>query len=774
MKNAWGSVSPTLRRWLSLATEPHILFPAFALALLGVIWSATWNLIIVERAAAEHAAMTSSRELAETYEAHTARALHEIDQTLKFVKYAYELKGERLALPELKDRALLPPAMLFGISITDARGNIVASTQSSETANVGGQEYFQAQRSGDTFTVGRPQKNPASDKWKLQFSRRLNAADGTFAGIVLAEADAAYFVSSYQSSKLGNHGTLGLVGTDGIFRARRMGESLFAGDAVNYASLVSGQDAEDNNVVLLTNVWDGVPRYTSVRQLHDFPLAVIVGLSEDERLATYHSNVYAYLLRAVGGSILLILVIYVVGRISRQLAQDRENALEEHMAYAGRVEYLAYHDGLTALPNRSLFSKFLQQNISQVRRYKKQLAVLFLDLDRFKYINDTLGHEAGDQLLREVASRLRTCLRDSDIVARLGGDEFVILLPELDDEKYIAVVAQKMLSVIAKPFILLSREFRVTASIGISTYPQDGQDEQTLTKNADIAMYQAKQEGKNNFQFYSEELNANSLERLALESSLRRALENEEFLLHYQAERDIASGQITGMEALLRWQHPDLGTVAPMQFIPLAEETGLIVPIGKWVLKTACAQNVAWQKQGLPHLNMAINMTTGQFLDEHLLQDIAAILKETGMDAHLLELEITEGLLMHDVEKTLRVLTGLRDMGVRIAIDDFGTGYSSLSTLKQFPLDTIKIDRSLAHDANSAPEDRGLTEAIIGMGKSLSLTVIAQGVETKEQADYLRDHSCDEFQGFYFNKPMPAKEFTKVLAEGKKAAAKKV
>jgi len=290
-----------------------------------------------------------------------------------------------------------------------------------------------------------------------------------------------------------------------------------------------------------------------------------------------------------------------------------------------------------------------------------------------------------------------------------------------------------------------------------------------LTKHADIAMYQAKEEGKNNFQFYSEKLNANSLERLTLESSLRHALERQELLLYYQAKRDIASGRITGMEALLRWQHPDLGTVAPMQFIPVAEETGLIVPIGKWVLRTACLQNVAWRNQGLPDLSMAVNLTSRQFSDENLLLDIAGILSETGMPPHLLELEITESLLIHDVEKTLRIMTGLKAMGIKIAVDDFGTCYSSLSSLRQFPLDAIKIDRSFIRDVTAAsaagtnPEKKNLADAIIAMGRTLSLTVVAQGVETKDQADYLRIHACDEVQGFYFNKPLPTEQVTQLL-----------
>src|ERR1700689_1241392 len=449
--------------------------------------------------------------------------------------------------------------------------------------------------------------------------------------------------------------------------------------------------------------------------------------------------------------------------MSWQLSRARLRENEAKLTHALRVEYLAYHDGLTALPNRSLFNKLLGQAIRQGQRYHRQLAVAFIDLDRFKQINDTLGHEAGDELLKEVANRLKACLRDSDTVARLGGDEFVVLLTELDEEKYAATVAQKIIDAVARPFVLLGQDFRVTASIGISCYPKDGPDEQTLTKNADIAMYQAKEEGKNNFQFYSEKLNANSLERLTLESSLRHALERNEFRLYYQAKRDIASGRITGMEALLRWEHPDLGIVAPMQFIPIAEETGLIIPIGRWVLKTVCLQSIVWRNQGLPALSIAVNLSARQFLDEQLLTDVSSILAETGMDPHLLELELNEGLLIHDVENTMRILTGLKALGVRIAVDDFGTGYSSLALLQRFPLDTIKIDRSFMHDFVGTRKDTGLADAIIAMGKSLSLTVVAQGVETKEQADHLRLHACDELQGFYFKRPLPVAEFTELL-----------
>ena len=753
-----------LRHRISLATEPHILYPAIAVLVLTAIWVTTLNLIKVERAAAEHAAEVSSHELAETYEAQVVRALREIDQTLKIVKYAYDVWGMQDVLRKLKAKDLLPPALVFVVSVADSKGDVLASTGSSEMSNIAGQDFFQSQRQTDALSVGRPQPGPGTGEWSLQFSRRLDTADGSFAGIVMISVNAAYFVSGYESSRLGEHGLLGILGSDGVFRVRRSGETVSANDKTDYGALIMhATDEAESEAALQTNAWDGVRRYTSARELYGFPLAVIVGLSADEQLASAQQNKQIYLWRAAASSLLLVLIVGILGRMSRQLALSRQRAVEEQVAHAARVEYLAYHDSLTTLPNRSLFSKLLGHSINQAHRYNRQLAVLFLDLDHFKNINDTLGHEAGDQLLQEVAARLKTCLRDSDTVARLGGDEFVVILPELDVEKFSATVAQKILSAVARPFVLVGQEYRVTASIGISTYPQDGLDEQTLTKNADIAMYKAKEEGKNNFQCYSEKLNASSLERLNLESGLRHALERDQFQLYYQTKRDIGSGLITGMEALLRWQHPDLGTVAPLRFIPLAEETGLIIPIGKWVVRTACLQNVAWQNQGLAHLNMAINLTERQFFDENLLSDLTKILADTGMDAHLLELEISEGLLMRDVEKTLRVFRGIKDIGIRIAIDNFGIGYSSLASLKQFPLDTIKIDRSFIHDVANVAEDKALTEAIIAMGRTLSLTVVAQGVETKEQADFLRQNACDEFQGFYLNKPVPADQIAELI-----------
>jgi diguanylate cyclase (GGDEF)-like protein/PAS domain S-box-containing protein len=428
-----------------------------------------------------------------------------------------------------------------------------------------------------------------------------------------------------------------------------------------------------------------------------------------------------------------------------------------------RVRYLATHDEMTALPNRAMFGHLAQHAIEAARRADRQLAILFIDLDRFKIINDSLGHEAGDLFLKEMAARLRNNLRASDVLARLGGDEFVVLAEDFDDPRRVATVARNILSTVMKPVEIMSHECRVTASIGICSYPHDAEDLPSLMKNADMAMYLAKEEGKNNFRFYSKDMRSLSLERLSLETNLRRALEQDEFSLHYQARTSIKSDQITGVEALLRWWSHDLGTVSPARFIPLAEESGLIVPIGKWVLETACAQAVAWRDRGLPPVCLAVNLSPRQFKDSNLLHDIAEVLEKTGLPAELLELEITESMIMHNVERSIGTLNAIKKMGVRLAIDDFGTGYSSLAQLKQFPIDTLKIDRSFIREIPKNTEDKAITEAIIAMGRKLGVTVCAEGVETAEQYKFLSGHACDEMQGYFFNKPGHPDVFAELL-----------
>jgi len=428
-----------------------------------------------------------------------------------------------------------------------------------------------------------------------------------------------------------------------------------------------------------------------------------------------------------------------------------------------RIEYLASHDSLTNLPNREMFNEMLRHAIEVASRHERQFALLFIDLDRFKVINDSLGHDAGDALLVEVAKRLRAVLRASDVVARLGGDEFVVLLEECGDVADVEGIAASLLAELGRPVLLNGHECHTTASIGIAMYPSNGTDAQALTKNADMAMYLAKDDGKNAFRFFSKEVKTQSIERLTLETALRRAVEREQFSLHYQPKVDMASRQITGVEALLRWTHPELGMVPPLKFIPLAEETGLIVPIGRWVLREACAQNMAWQRRGLRPVSMAVNLSPRQFADDQLLQDVDEALVASGMSPTLLQLEVTESMVMGNVARAVKVLTAIQSRGIRLAIDDFGTGYSSMSLMKHFPIDTIKIDRSFVRDLHDDSEDQAIAQAIINMGKALGMTVVAEGVENAEQEAFLRSHACDEMQGFLFSKPLPAADLAHLL-----------
>ena len=747
-------------RLIHRLTEPQVLFPLTTLLLLGGIWAMTLSIARVRHAAAEQAAAASNAALLDTYEAQVVRALRDIDQTTTLVKFWHEREAGRRGLAELKDHGLLPSDLVFVVSVSDAAGLIVDSTRPLHHENVANEDYFLQQRGDDSFFIGQIGRNAGAVE---HFSRRLNSPTGAFDGIVVVAVDAAYFVSGYETATLGEDGLLGLLDDDGIFRVRRTGDKVTYGEIADHAAMIEATHTGAAQLVMPDNGTKQVRRWVQARELYGFPVAAVVGLGVDEQLAGAARDTRTYVWRAAFASLLVVTLSALLGRLSWQLVQSRLRERDANLAHAERVEYLAYHDALTGLPNRSMFSRLLTRGISEARRYERRLAVAFLDLDRFKQINDSLGHEAGDQLLREVAARLLGCVRDSDTVARLGGDEFVVLLSEIGRGGDAAVVARKILAVMARPFALVGQEFRVTVSIGISSYPEDGLDEQTLTKNADIAMYQAKEAGKNNFQFYAVARNVNTLERLTLEASLRHALVREEFHLLYQAKRDIVSARITGMEALLRWQHPDLGVVAPEQFLTVAEDSGLIVPIGRWVLKAACLQNVAWQRRGLPPLCMAVNLTARQFYDEALIPDVCAILQSTGMEPQLLELEFTEALLIHRVEDTLRILTALKALRIRIAIDNFGTGYSSLATLQKFPLDTIKIDRSLIRDITSPADETGLANSIISMGKSLSLTVVVQGVETRDQAEYLRTHASGELQGFYFERPLPADESTRLL-----------
>jgi diguanylate cyclase (GGDEF)-like protein/PAS domain S-box-containing protein len=430
------------------------------------------------------------------------------------------------------------------------------------------------------------------------------------------------------------------------------------------------------------------------------------------------------------------------------------------------MSHLAQHDVLTDLPNRLLLNDRITQAIALGKRNKNQVGVLFLDLDGFKRINDSLGHAIGDKLLQSVATRVAGCVRKSDTVSRQGGDEFVILLSEIAHASDAAISATKIIAEIKKAHEIGERKLHVTASIGISTYPENGEDAETLIKDADTAMYHAKENGRDNFQFFQRAMNLHAVDRQSLEGQLRYVLERDELLLHYQPKIDLKTGRITSVEALVRWQHPQRGLLPPGEFLAIAEDSGLIVGIGQWVLREACRQTRAWLDAGLPAVPVAVNISSLEFRNEHFFEGVRIALKKSRLDAKYLELELTETVLMRHAESTAAALDQLKAIGVRLAVDDFGTGYSSLSYLTRFPIDTLKLDQSFVRDVFASGEDAIVVCAVIGMGNSLHHTVVAEGVETLQQLEFLQAHGCAEGQGYYFSRPLPADEFAKLLQTG--------
>jgi diguanylate cyclase (GGDEF)-like protein len=435
-------------------------------------------------------------------------------------------------------------------------------------------------------------------------------------------------------------------------------------------------------------------------------------------------------------------------------------------AMAQQIAHAAEHDFLTGLPNRLLLNDRIGQAIILAERNKDKVAVLFLDMDGFKHINDSLGHSAGDKLLQSIANRLRNCVRAPDTVSRQGGDEFIVLLQGVNQPEDAAVAARRLLDSVAESYSMGQHNLHITTSIGVSLYPDDGPDAETLIKNADTAMYQAKEHGRQSFQFFKAEMNVRAVERQSIEEDLRRALERNEFALHYQPKIDLATGAITGVEALLRWTHPTRGSISPAQFIPIAEDTGLILPIGAWVLREACTQAQAWVEAGLPMGTIAVNVSAIELRNADFLREMLSTLCDSGLDPRSLELELTESVLMKNSGSAASVLQSIREKGVRIAIDDFGTGFSSLSYLRKFPLDALKIDQSFIRQIVTSSDDTAIVSAIISMGQSLKLRVIAEGVETTEDLTFLQQLKCDEAQGYYFSRPVPAERCADLLRIG--------
>jgi diguanylate cyclase (GGDEF)-like protein len=499
---------------------------------------------------------------------------------------------------------------------------------------------------------------------------------------------------------------------------------------------------------------DGFEACSTLREAHDTdppPVLMITALDDNYSMErAFAAGASDYITKPVNWTILR-------QRVRRMVGERRAEK---------RIKYLAHHDSLTGLANRRLFLERLAAAIEDARARSLHLALLFLDLDGFKLVNDTLGHDAGDMLLETAARRLAGCVRAEDMVARLGGDEFTIVLRDVNSEGQARGAAARALDALAHPVHLMEREIFIGASIGIALYPSDGADSVALLKNADTAMYRAKDQGRNTFEFYTPDMGTQMLVRMSLESSIRRALDREEFTIHYQPLVDLASGRLISFEALVRWQHPDLGLVSPADFVPLAEETGLIKPLGRWVLREACVQSRRWQDVAPHPVRVGVNLSGKQFADQELVRHIAGTLEENDLSPSLLELEITENTVMHNTDTTIAMLSELKRLGIQLSVDDFGTGYSSLSYLKRLPLDVLKIDRSFVGHVPDDADDSAIVTAIVAMAQSLRLGVVAEGVETAEQVECLRGRGCDTIQGFYLGRPMPAKEALSLVARG--------
>ena len=855
-------------RWRGLALETHTSLPLFALLLLAAVWGVCLHAIDTERARAEAALTASSAELIDAYEAQMARSLGGLDQTLRVIKYAAELKGAAAALPALAQQGLLPSALVFAVGISDRNGTLIAGNPPAAPQSLAAQSYFQLhrERDSDTPLVSRAIHAASGPDWHLHFTRRLNGADGRFGGIAVVKVDPAYFTSAYERARLGEHGLLGLYGNDGVFRALRVGDKVSWGQAAPLSPGAGPAPSEQ---------WDGVRRTLSMRRLHGFPLSVVVGLADREQMAGFRQQRRAYLWQAALASAALVLIVALICLWSWQLAKtrrgirraqetyaaaseasldaffvlrsvlDAQGAITDfmidvtnsraekmtgmskqalsgmtlsallpgfrskgifehlvHVTEAGgvhegewenalpsagaswlhrqvvsveggivaivrditarklaeeRIRHLAHHDALTGLPNRILIADRLDQAILNAQRHSGGVAVAFIDLDGFKMVNDGLGHNAGDALLKIVSQRMADCLRRNDTVGRFGGDEFVIVLSDQDaDAGPVSPVLEKVREALTQPIALDGQEVRVSCSMGVARYPRDGAGTDALLMKADAAMYRAKDNGKNNIQFYTSEMSASVEQKLLLLEGLRQALDGGQFHLLYQPKIDLRSGLIFGMEALIRWDHPEQGLVSPQRFIPLAEESGLIVAIGEWVLQTACRQNRAWQLAGLAPMKMSVNVSPRQFEDKRLLERVAGALRASGMDAADLELEVTEGVMMRHLQQSVLKMRELTAMGVSLSIDDFGTGYSSLSALKSFPISRLKIDQSFVRELGGNADDQAIAMAIIALGHQLNLRVIAEGVETEVQRSFLLDNGCDEMQGYLFSRPVAA------------------
>ena len=727
------------------------------------MWALVGLSVITARQTALDAASSETRNLVVAFREEVASILRGVEAETNLIAERMRREGDNFNLYAWGQENVLVSSGLAQATIIGTDGRIRSTTidRHPPETDLSDRSHFRVHLDGHFhgLFIGQSITARLTGLPGLPVSRRVEAQDGTFLGVLVVLISPAALTTLPKSIDLGLHGSMTLSGLDNVIRAR------FAADSPNGTKGIGTSIAggprpaviEENakGGFVRVSVVDGITRLYAYGRVGSYPLVVTVGLELDRELAGWRSLAAMIIAVTFAATLLLIgLAVYLI----RQAARARATTLE--------ISHSAEHDFLTGLPNRMLLRDRVSQAIALAQRHKNKVAVLFLDLDGFKHINDSLGHQVGDGLLQSVAKRLVACVRGADTVSRQGGDEFVVLLSEVQQSEGAAISVRKILDTVAAVHSIDQHDLHVTTSMGVSIYPDDGLDAETLIKNADTAMYQAKEKGRHGYQFFTPDMNVRAVERQSIEEGLRRALERQEFALHYQPKIDLITGAITGAEALLRWTHPTRGLVSPAEFIPVAEDCGLILPIGAWVLYQACQQARAWVDAGLPVMTMAVNVSAMQFRNENFLENVFAALSETGLDPKFLELELTESVLMQRAESTAAILQALRERGVHVAIDDFGTGYSSLSYLRKFPVDVLKIDQSFVRQIRATGEDAAIVTAVISMAQSLKLRVVAEGVEAEEELEFLRAHQCDEAQGYYFSRPVPPEQFARLLRTG--------
>ncbi|RKP59302.1 EAL domain-containing protein [Pararobbsia silviterrae] len=728
--------------------------PLLGFLLLGLLWIVILSRLQVEKEAAYRESSASAAILSAALEQHTIKAIHQVDQITRFIKYEFEKSPATFNLRTTVDKGVVQSDTLVQISLIDSNGKLIASTADADSKpiDLSDREHFviHKRENDDRLYISTPVLGRVSKHWTLQITRRLNNPNGTFAGVVVVSEDPSYFTNDfYNNAAIGKDGVISVVSDNGVVLARRTGSSnpqtpgSFSA-AGNYPTGRHVSGVYDDPI-------DGVSRIVSYRHIDGYPLGVLVGLSEAEELADFDHTRNVYLLMGIFITLAMIAFFGVsTSLISKLLGRERE--------MIDLVEY----DALTELPNRYHTLKMLREEVGQAANVGR-LALLYIDLDNFKTVNDTLGHNAGDAILQLTAARLEDAVGGAGMLARIGGDEFVVVMRGDHVEEDATRIAESIERTLREPFDLQGSAFVLQASIGIALHTIADESEVDLLKKADLAMYSAKDAGKGCYAFYSPALAHRVDHLMKWEQQLRVALNEGQLFLAYQPKIDLAHRCIAGFEALVRWDHPVQGLISAGEFIPIAESTGLIVPIGDFVLESACRQLGLWQRQGYSSLTLAINISSVQFWRGDILETVGRCLREFGIAPYRLELEITETAMMEYPDLVSEKIFALKRLGVRIALDDFGTGYSSLSYLNRFAVDTLKVDKSFVQ---AIPHDRSvcvMVSAIIGLARSLGLTVVVEGTETEEQIAWLESVGHVEAQGFLFSRPVPASEIGAII-----------